>query len=87
MPGQFLTEAERSRLSNFPVEIAPDDLITHFTRSPSDRQHIQLHHRSATRLGVALQLCALRYLGFSPSPANLKAAPKDVVTTSPGNSP
>ncbi len=79
MPGQFLTEAERSRLSRFPDEIAPDDLITYFTLSPSDRQHIQLHHRPATRLGVALQLCALRYLGFSPSPANLKAAPTDAV--------
>jgi TnpA family transposase len=66
-------------LSSFPDEVAPDDLITYFTLTPSDRQHIQLHHRPATRLGVALQLCALRYLGFSPSPANLKAAPKDAV--------
>ncbi len=77
MPGQFLTEAERARLNRFPDEIAPDDLNTYFTLSPSDRQYIQLHHRPATQLGVALQLCALRYLGFSP--ANLKAAPKDVV--------
>ncbi len=54
MPGRFLTDAERARLSRFPDEITPDDLNTYFTLSPADLQHIQSHHWPAMRLGVAL---------------------------------
>lgn len=77
MPVRFLSDAERARLSSFPDEIAPDDLNTYFTLSTADSEHVQLHHRTTTRLGVALQLCALRYLGFSPS--DLTTAPAEVV--------
>lgn len=79
MPGRFLTDAERARLSRFPDEIAPDDVNTYFTLSPADRRHIEVHHRPATRLGVALQLCALRYLGFCLPPSELTAAPAEAV--------
>jgi len=34
MPGQFLTTAERERLSNFPQEIPREDVITFFTLTP-----------------------------------------------------
>lgn len=79
MPGRFLTDAERARLSRFPDEITPDDLNTYFTLSPTDLQHLQAHHRPAMRLGVALQLCALRYLGFCPPPSELTAVSPDAV--------
>jgi TnpA family transposase len=77
MPVHFLSDAERTRLSRFPDEIGPDDLNTFFTLSSADHQHIQIHRRPAMCLGVALQLCALRFLGFSP--ADLNTAPSDAV--------
>lgn len=77
MPIRFLSDAERERLSHFPAEISPDDLTSYFTLSAADRQHIELHYRPANRLGVALQLCALRFLGFSPD--DLTMAPPAAV--------
>lgn len=77
MPVRFLSDAERTRLSRFPQEIAPDDLNTFFTLTSADHQHIEVHRRPAMRLGVALQLCALRFLGFSP--ADLSTSPPDAV--------
>ncbi len=73
MPVHFLSDAERERLARFPPEIAADDLHNYFTLSPADRLHLQLHHRLHHHLGVALQLCALRYLGFAPD--DLATAP------------
>jgi hypothetical protein len=66
MPGQFLTTAEQERWERFPCDLSPEDLAIFFTLSASDRA--QIPHRSAAenRLGFALQLCALRYLGFCP---------------------
>jgi len=79
MPGQFLTEAERERLRRFPAEIPPADVIAYFTLSPADL--VQVHHQRGdhNRLGFALQLGALRYLGFSPD--DLTTAPASVVAS------
>ena len=66
MPASFLTEAERQHRSAFPNEIAQADLITYFTLSSADLAQIRKQRGSANRLGFALQLCALRYLGFIP---------------------
>ena len=77
MPVHFLSDAERERLARFPTEIAAEDLHNYFTLSPADRLHLQLHHRLHHHLGVALQLCALRYLGFAPD--DLTTAPATAV--------
>ena len=77
MPGQFLTSAERERLERFPSAVAPADLIAFFTLSESDLAQIPVKASPHNRLGFALQLCALRYLGFSPD--DLTTAPADVV--------
>src|SRR5262245_26105403 len=66
MPGQFLSAAERARLERFPQEIAEHDLNTFFTLSAADIAELPSHSAPQHRLGFALQLCALRYLGFSP---------------------
>jgi hypothetical protein len=73
MPGRFLNDAERQRLSGFPAEIPPEDLIGSFTLSERDRLLVRGQRRDHNRLGFALQLCALRYLGFVP--ARLHSAP------------
>jgi TnpA family transposase len=66
VPISFLNTAERARLNTFPAEIPPDDIITYFTLSPSDLGQIPRTSATHNRLGFALQLGALRYLGFFP---------------------
>ncbi|MDQ3723884.1 MAG: DUF4158 domain-containing protein [Actinomycetota bacterium] len=64
MPG-WPSPAERRALDAFPEQIGPEDLDEHFKLSPADLR-FALKHRGDGRLGVALQLCALRWLGFVP---------------------
>src|SRR2546422_9874445 len=77
MPIGFLTATERDRLNHFPTPIPDEDLRAFFLLSEDD-QHVINHQREAhPRLGFALQLCALRYLGFAPD--DLSTTPEDVV--------
>ena len=77
MPGTFLTAKERERLAGFPEDIPHWDLITSFTLTEQDHTFIKTYRNDAHRLGVALQLCAVRYLGFCPT--HLHAAPPDAI--------
>ena len=71
MPVQFLSEAEHKSLNRFPSEISSEDLNRFFLLS--DRELIILKQLRAkhNRLGFALQLCCLRYLGFFPEELEL----------------
>lgn len=74
MPTRFLSDAELSQLAGFPADIAAEDLVTYFTLEPDDaRWAITDHRGQANRLGLALQLCSLRWLGFVPD--DLTSAP------------
>lgn len=73
----MFTIKERERLAGFPEEIPHWDLITYCTLTEHDRALIDTYHGEANRLGAALQLCAVRYLGFCP--ADLQAAPGAMV--------
>jgi hypothetical protein len=66
MPGTFLSSKERERLACFPDDIPNWDLLTYFTLTEQDHTFIKSHRSDTHRLGVALQLCAMRYLGFCP---------------------
>jgi TnpA family transposase len=77
MPGRFLTDAERERLTRFPAEVPPEDLVSVFTLSPKDITRVLLHRGQPNYLGFGLQMCALRYLGFAPD--DLSTAPASVV--------
>ncbi len=74
MPVSIFSETELARLASFPEEIPGDDLIRAFTLTGADRDLVAIRRGAANRLGLALQLCALRYLGFVPR--NLSAAPR-----------
>ena len=78
MPVQWLTEAERDRYRRFGPEILETDLITFFTLTQEDRKIIGERIGDTNRLGFALQLCALRYLGFLPD--SLADAPVSSIT-------
>ena len=74
MPASIFSDSELARLASFPEEIPGDDLIRAFTLTGADRDLVAIRRGAANRLGLALQLCALRYLGFVPR--NLSAAPR-----------
>jgi hypothetical protein len=66
MPGSFLTDAERDRLRRYPSDVPPEDLAAYFTLSDRDLIQVRRQRGGPNRLGFALQLCTLRYLGFMP---------------------
>ncbi|MDP8967184.1 MAG: DUF4158 domain-containing protein, partial [Actinomycetota bacterium] len=66
-------EVERRRLERFPEQIAAEDLRACFALSDSDRALVFAQRGAANRLGLAVQLCALRFLGFVPD--NLAGLP------------
>ena len=74
MPASIFSETELARLASFPEEIPGDDPIRAFTLTGADRDLVAIRRGAANRLGLALQLCALRYLGFVPR--HLSAAPR-----------
>jgi TnpA family transposase len=77
MPGQFLTQAERERLQSIPKEIPHEDLIAFFTLSADDLALVYKRSGDYNRLGLAVQLGTLRYLGFVPDDIN--STPQAVV--------
>ena len=64
MPVGFLSEAERERFNSFPVDLSTNDLIAFFTLSELDLRQIPTKTSAANRLGFALRLLLLRFLGF-----------------------
>ena len=62
----MLNAAERERLNCFPTDISSEEIITFFTLTPADKKQMPITTNASNRLGFALQLCTLRYLGFCP---------------------
>ena len=79
MPLDFLTQAERQRYQRMPAAIAERDLRQHFHLRQADRAFGATFRGATSRLGVALHLGLLRYLGYLPDewvgqvPAELRA--------------
>jgi TnpA family transposase len=78
MPVSFLTENERERLQRFPSEISPGDTTAFFTLAATDLAIVRKQRGGHNRMGFALQLCILRYLGFPLD--DLTQLPEAVVT-------
>ena len=66
MPVRLLSVAERDRLSRFPDELSREDLAAHASLTESDLHAVRESRGDANRLGLAVQLVALRLLGFVP---------------------
>ncbi len=78
MAARFLSDAQLERLRGFP-EIGQDELVRFFTLTPDDIAFVVSRRgRSAVNLlGLAVQLCTLRWLGFVP--AEVSRAPSVAV--------
>ena len=77
MPGQLFSDAEPRRLTGFPDRLSPEDLVAYYTLTKTDRAAVNRCGDDTGRLGFALQLGTLRYLGFCPD--DLATAPPEVV--------
>ena len=66
MPPRFLSAQDRQQFNNFPAVIEDSDLVTYFWLTPADQEQLLSVRQDSNRLGFALLLCALRYLGFFP---------------------
>ena len=75
MPPRILSEAELARFERWPAHVPSAELVRSFTLTGPDCDLIAVRRRPANRLGIAMQLCALRYLGFVPE--DLKFRPPD----------
>jgi TnpA family transposase len=78
MSSEFLSTAERERWQRFPETVPQDDLAAYFLLSDDDQREVNRQRESFNRLGYALQLCTLRYLGFVPT--DFKATSQVVVS-------
>ena len=77
MPRRFLSQAERAQLSRFPPDISDNDCIVYFRLTPADIEAIQRRREAHNHLGFAMQLCALRYLGYFP--ADIREPPQNIL--------
>src|ERR1700694_1760552 len=66
MPVRYLSDPELARLSGWPDEIADEDAVTYFTLSAEDLSWLGDFTRQQNRLGVAVQLSTLPWLGWIP---------------------
>jgi TnpA family transposase len=72
---ELLTADQRAEFVQIPTDMTERELETYYTFSQFDLEIIKRHRRDHNRLGFAVQLCVLRYPGWSLSdvePSKLK---------------
>jgi Domain of unknown function (DUF4158) len=79
VPTRFLSDAEIERLERFPETIDRHELARHFQLDGDDLLFVRQQNGAPGRLGIALQLCSLRWLGFVPD--ELSGAPPEGIAT------
>ena len=60
---RVLTDEQRLWLTTIPPDLSHKELVRYYTLSPDDVVFILRHNKDENRLGIAVQLCGLRYPG------------------------
>ena len=77
MPAEFLTQDQKERHGRFIDEPSPEELARHFHFEDVDHRLIARKRGAYNRLGFAIQLGTVRYLGtFLPNPIDV---PRSVI--------
>ena len=77
MPTRFLSDAEIERLEGWPEAIERREVVRFFMPAGDDLVFVREQRGAANQLAVALQLGALRWLGFVPE--ELAAVPPEAI--------
>lgn len=64
---ELLTSEQRLEFMSIPDHLTDYELGSHFTLSSDDLEIIKRHRRASNKLGFALQLCVLRFPGWTLS--------------------
>lgn len=75
-PRRLLSDVELEQLTSWPPEVVHSDVVAFFTLGVDDLRWVRSHAGAANRLGLAVQVCGLRFLGFIPD--DLTATPATV---------
>jgi TnpA family transposase len=75
---ELLTPEQRSQLMSIPPDISERDLGIYYLLTSQDKDFIKVRRRDSNKLGVAIQICVLRHLGWSLS--NIKQVPERVLS-------
>jgi len=74
MPVEFLSDEQATRYGCYHADPSPEQLARFFYLSPQDIRFLANYRRFYTKLGCAVQLCTLRFLGtFLPVPTQVPA--------------
>ena len=74
---ELLTPEERQQYLQIPSDLGEWELGTYFTLTQHDLEIIKRRRRDYNRLGFAVQICVLRYLGWTLS--DIKEIPAQIL--------
>ncbi len=76
MPVEFLPQAQSERYGRCTGELTPEQLVRYFHFDDQDQKRIWQHRGEHNRLGFALQLGTVRFLGaFLPKTDGVPLTP------------